>query len=173
MANKSQLTLGAVVLAVIGAYFGLNPSQPEQNSSATAINETTTLTRTPASGDSQSSGEIAPAKDDLKKIAAAYQHQRGDLQVQSQGRVIAVLQDDNEGSRHQKFLLELGNGQTVMVAHNIDLAPRIPNIQKGDVVEFYGEYEYNAKGGVIHWTHHDPQNRHPSGWLKHKGQIYQ
>ena len=50
--------------------------------------------------------------------------------------MVALLKDDNEGSRHQKFILELSTGQTVLVAHNIDLAPRIQNIQKGDQVEF-------------------------------------
>ena len=50
--------------------------------------------------------------------------------------MIALLKDDNEGSRHQKFILELSTGQTVLVAHNIDLAPRIQNIQKGDQVVF-------------------------------------
>ena len=87
--------------------------------------------------------------------------------------MVALLSDDNEGSRHQRFILELGNGQTLLVAHNIDLAPRIDRLQKGDTVEFFGEYEYTDKGGVIHWTHHDPQKRHVDGWLKHQGSTYQ
>jgi hypothetical protein len=53
----------------------------------------------------------------------------------SQG-VKAILRDDNEGSRHQKFILSLDNGLTVLVAHNIDLAPRIDHLRKGDRVEF-------------------------------------
>lgn len=93
--------------------------------------------------------------------------------MHAEGRVKAVLADDNDGSRHQKFILELSNGLTVLVAHNIDLAPRIENLKKDDVVEFYGEYEYNPKGGVIHWTHHDPQQRHIAGWLKYQGKTYQ
>ena len=95
------------------------------------------------------------------------------MQVRASGRVIAILPDDNEGSRHQKFILKLSNEQTLLVAHNIDLAPRIANIQKDDKVEFFGEYEYSDKGGVIHWTHHDPADKHVSGWLKHQGRTYQ
>ena len=43
----------------------------------------------------------------------------------------------------------------------------------GDTVAFHGVYEWNAQGGVIHWTHHDPVGRHVAGWLKHNGQTYQ
>ncbi|EGR0680193.1 DUF3465 domain-containing protein, partial [Vibrio cholerae] len=102
-------------------------------------------------------------------LQQAYQSQQSDLQVQGLGQVVKVLPDDNDGSRHQKFILKLNSGQTLLVAHNIDLAPRIPNLKVGDSVEFYGEYEWNKKGGVLHWTHKDPQNRHAHGWLKHNG----
>ncbi|ELI0377354.1 DUF3465 domain-containing protein [Vibrio cholerae] len=106
-------------------------------------------------------------------LQQAYQSQQSDLQVQGFGQVVKVLPDDNDGSKHQKFILRLNSGQTLLVAHNIDLAPRIPNLQVGDSVEFYGEYEWNKKGGVLHWTHKDPQNRHAHGWLKHNGQVYE
>ncbi|GHW44848.1 putative lipoprotein [Vibrio cholerae] len=106
-------------------------------------------------------------------LQQAYQSQQSDLQVQGFGQVVKVLPDDNDGSRHQKFILKLNSGQTLLVAHNIDLASRIPNLKIGDSVEFYGEYEWNKKGGVLHWTHKDPQNRHAHGWLKHNGQVYE
>lgn len=106
-------------------------------------------------------------------LQQAYQSQQSDLQVQGLGQVVKVLPDDNDGSRHQKFILKLNSGQTLLVAHIIDLAPRIPNLKVGDIVEFYGEYEWNKKGGVLHWTHKDPQNRHVHGWLKHNGQVYE
>lgn len=106
-------------------------------------------------------------------IAEAFESKRNDLQVRGVGKVSRILPDDNEGSRHQRFILRLESGQTLLVAHNIDLAPRIPNIQLGDSVEFYGEYEWNTQGGVIHWTHKDPRGDHVAGWLRHEGTIYQ
>lgn len=111
--------------------------------------------------------------DDQAKIMQAFQQQRSKLQVRSHGTVKAVLPDDNDGSRHQRMILQLENGLTLLIAHNIDLAPRVEQLKKGDVVEFYGVYEYNNKGGVIHWTHHDPRRKHIDGWLKHNGRIYQ
>ncbi|HBC3563875.1 TPA: DUF3465 domain-containing protein, partial [Vibrio cholerae] len=67
-------------------------------------------------------------------LQQAYQSQQSDLQVQGFGQLVKVLPDDNDGSRHQKFILKLNSGQTLLVAHNIDLAPRIPNLKVGDIV---------------------------------------
>ena len=106
-------------------------------------------------------------------LKRAYENRLSNVQVQGSGTVIRILKDDNEGSRHQKFILRLSSGQTLLIAHNIDLAPRINSISTGDVVQFYGEYEWNNKGGVVHWTHRDPNGRHVGGWLKHKGKTYQ
>ncbi len=103
----------------------------------------------------------------------AFAHRLGNLQVTGQGTVVKLLPDDLQGSRHQRFILRLGSGRTLLVSHNIDLARRIDALRVGDTVTFYGEYEWNPKGGVIHWTHHDPQGRHPAGWLEHDGQTYQ
>ena len=103
----------------------------------------------------------------------AYDNRQSDVQVQGEGVVTKLLADDVDGSRHQRFILRLDTGQTVLVAHNIDLAPRVSGLSTGDTVEFYGEYEWNPKGGVIHWTHHDPGNRHIDGWLMHDGKTYQ
>ncbi|GAA3551541.1 DUF3465 domain-containing protein [Zobellella aerophila] len=106
-------------------------------------------------------------------LMAAYRNRQSDLQVEGSGRVVRLLADDNKGSRHQRFLLALPSGQTLLIAHNIDLAPRINGLKVGDTVAFYGEYEWNDKGGVVHWTHHDPRGRHPGGWLKHNDRVYQ
>lgn len=114
---------------------------------------------------------VSMANDQVLK--QAYQSQQSDVQVRGSGVVMRVLRDDNVGSRHQKFILKLESRQTLLVAHNIDLAPRVANLNVGDRIEFNGEYEWNSKGGVLHWTHHDPQGRHEGGWLKHNGRTYQ
>jgi len=98
---------------------------------------------------------------------------RDGRQAQGSGTVVRILSDDNDGSRHQRFIVRLASGRTLLIAHNIDLAPRIGGIREGDTVEFFGEFASNDKGGVIHWTHHDPQGRHPDGWLRHRGRTYQ
>lgn len=109
-------------------------------------------------------------------IMEAFEQQRHSIQVRGCGQVIAVLADDNKGSRHQRFIVQLEGVEpkhTVLIAHNIDLAPRVDALQKGDEVVFYGQYEYNPQGGVVHWTHHDPAARHQHGWIEHNGQRFQ
>lgn len=106
-------------------------------------------------------------------VQAAFNKQRSGVQVNGEGVVSKLLADDNDGSRHQRFILTLPSGQTLLVSHNIDLAPRIASLKPGDSVSFNGVYEWNDKGGVIHWTHSDPSGRHEAGWLRHAGQTYQ
>ena len=86
-------------------------------------------------------------------------------------RVVKILPDDNEGSRHQRFLVEGRDGNTVLIAHNIDLAKSVP-IQRRDLLEIRGRYEWNDKGGVLHWTHRDSSGRHSGGWIRHRGIKY-
>ena len=120
------------------------------------------------------SGPRAPAADDgSAAVSRAFAARRSDVLVEGRGVVERVLSDDERGSRHQRFILRLANGQTLLVAHNIDLAPRLPGLAGGDEVRFRGEYEWNEKGGVLHWTHHDPAGTHPGGWLEHEGRRYE
>ncbi|PID75977.1 MAG: hypothetical protein CSB23_00875 [Deltaproteobacteria bacterium] len=118
-------------------------------------------------------GDPAPAGNGSgQQLAQAYREKKKDLQVQGEGIVIKLLADDLEGSRHQKFLVRVSADQTILIAHNIDLAPRINDLKKGDKVAFAGVYEYQKKGGVVHWTHHNPTNRSPEGWIRHNDRIY-
>jgi uncharacterized protein YoaH (UPF0181 family) len=86
-------------------------------------------------------------------------------------QVIKTLRDDTKGSQHQRFLIEPSKGMTLLVAHNIDLADKVP-LAKGDNITLRGRYEWNNKGGVVHWTHHDPRGKKAGGWIKAAGKTY-
>ena len=106
-------------------------------------------------------------------LGRAFKNRTSNVQVEGEGVVTRILADDNSGSRHQRFIVRLKSGQTVLIAHNIDIAPRVADLGEADRVRFYGEYVWNEKGGVVHWTHHDPEGRHAAGWIKHNGRTYQ
>ncbi|MCG8488305.1 MAG: DUF3465 domain-containing protein [Chromatiales bacterium] len=148
----SQLKNIAVLLLLLtAAYFGLwSPSERD----------------TPV-------GVESDRIDSQGQIEQAFRNRATDLQLTLEGRVKRVLADDREGSRHQRFIINVESGRTLLVAHNIDLAPRVKNLKAGDRVQIHGVYEWNEKGGVVHWTHHDPQGRHEGGWIRHQGRTYQ
>jgi hypothetical protein len=105
-------------------------------------------------------------------IEQAFAKKQSDVQVSGEGVVVKLLADDTKGAQHQKFLVKINPRQTLLFAHNIDLAARVP-LQVGDAVSFSGEYVYNPKGGVVHWTHHDPRGQHAAGWIMLRGNKYQ
>lgn len=110
---------------------------------------------------------VAPSSEVRHRVAT------DGTQVRGSGIVTRLLPDDEEGSRHQRFILRLPSGQTLLVAHNIELAPRVTDLEVGDTVGYYGEYQSNPKGGVVHWTHRDPSGHHVAGWLTHAGRTFQ
>lgn len=110
---------------------------------------------------------------DAGAIVEAYGAHRNLPQVQGSGIVVKLLKDDTNGSQHQKFLLKVSDNITILIAHNIDLAPRVDTIQVGDTVAFKGEYVYTPKGGTVHWTHKDPRGNHEGGWLQLNGKKYE
>lgn len=129
------------------------------------ISQTATASANPA--DSSDDGTAA--------FANAYAKHLSHIQLQGSGMVTKVLPDDTEGLRHQRLIVQLGGdrGQVILIAHDIDIAPRVDGIRAGDTLAFNGEYIWTERGGVLHWTHHDPQHRHPDGWLRFNGRTYQ
>ena len=148
--------LSLVVVVIAALYFGLGQTG--------ALRQLAGIPTT--------QGQATPAGQVNEKRTALAEQKSG-AQFAGEGIVTKLLADDNEGSRHQRFILTLPSGQTLLVAHNIDIAPRLDSLRPGDSVEFNGVYEWNAKGGVIHWTHRDPSGRHQAGWLRHAGRTYQ
>ena len=106
----------------------------------------------PASPTQPASSIQASSSGSDSRLQTAFERRESDFQIEGRGVVAKVLPDDNKGLRHQRFILRLNSGQTVLVAHNIDLAPKIRGLKKGDEVAFYGEYEWS--------------------WLKHEGEVY-
>jgi hypothetical protein len=159
---KKFLMLIVILAGLATAGYRFLPVDAQQNVNLEIADESPSLQPKDATGKSLNSD-----------LANAYRQHLQDIQVEGEGEVVKVLADDTKGSRHQRFILRVPEGFTVLVAHNIDLAPRVENISQGDKISFYGEYVWNEKGGVIHWTHHDPRGRHVAGWLKHNGITYQ
>jgi hypothetical protein len=104
--------------------------------------------------------------DSGQTLTELYEQQAEQTWLEFSAEVVRLLSDDNDGSRHQRFIVRSGE-TTVLIAHNIDLAPRVP-VAAGDQLNIRGRYEWNRQGGVVHWTHHDPQNRLPGGWIEHR-----
>ncbi|MGI9326042.1 MAG: DUF3465 domain-containing protein [Pseudomonadales bacterium] len=152
--KKTLSTLGLIALAVLAAW--LNNERPAPTATDKAV-KPSQQART-----SQSS-----------PVASAFAERRSNLVLTDSGRVIKVLSDDLKGSRHQRFLVQTVDGPSILIAHNIDLAPRVRGLREGDQVRFKGEYEWTEKGGVVHWTHHDPAGRHPGGWIELDGERFE
>ena len=91
--------------------------------------------------------------------------------IEASGTVERVLSEDRSGSPHQRFIVRLRDGHTVLVAHNVDLAPHVP-VARGSRVRFRGMYEWNEHGGTMHWTHHDPHDASAGGWIELEGRQY-
>ncbi|MGB2751498.1 MAG: DUF3465 domain-containing protein [Pyrinomonadaceae bacterium] len=106
-------------------------------------------------------------------VERAFNTRASDVQVTGEGTVLRTLSDDRSGTPHQRFILKLASGQTVLMSHNVALAPRIDDLKTGDTVSFSGEYVWNEQGGLIHRTHRDPRSHLVSGWLKHNGRTYE
>ena len=125
-----------------------------------------------STGVAGSAEQRTPAGAGDAAIGRAFASGTSDIQVEGEGTVLRTLPDDMNAPRHQRFIVQLASGQTLLMTHNIDIAPRINGLEAGDSVRFNGEYVWNAKGGVVHWTHHDPRGRHVTGWLIHNGKTY-
>lgn len=171
-----RMIVGVAVL-LVAAYFGIDMTGMSESQSLpesqTAQRSTQSSTQSIGQGQSETTGGVAESQYDLMTLVKS---QRSGEMVEFQARVVKLLADDNDGSRHQRFLLavdfEHSPIKTVLVAHNIDLAPRVP-VEEGSVIRIYGQYEWNDRGGVIHWTHHDPGGRHAEGWIELDGTRYE
>lgn len=175
MAQKQPMSIRRLVIAVVVLALGLLaqragidlsalglPSASERSTPA----PTDTYSENPSSRIPDGSGR--KVSDSTARIESAFESRQSGFMVTVDATVEKTLPDDNQGSRHQRFLIELSTGRTLLVAHNIDLADRV-QISRGDRIRVRGQYEWNDRGGVLHWTHADPQRRHEGGWIEADG----
>ncbi len=125
-----------------------------------------TLGACSAGGDTSSNGAVYDA----------WRAHRSYVEVTASGSVAHVLGTRlGPSGMHQGFLLHLtgaqGGGLTVRVEDNTDLTGPIP-MRAGDAAVVRGEYIYDPRGGIIHYTHRDPRGRHPSGYVQVEGRLY-
>ncbi len=168
MKNRTvkKIIIIAVLLAVSSGY---KYFESKKNSSDHP--NTSSTNDSSASAGEANSPKIDNKQSTLDKVRKAADSQKSGWWLATQGKVIKTLKDDTKGHQHQKFLLKLAPDITLLVAHNIDLAPRVP-LRKGDTVKIRGRYEWNNRGGVLHWTHHDPKGRQKGGWIYHNNKYY-
>ena len=115
----------------------------------------------------------AAAQPDNAAIVADFQNHRSNVEVTADGTVVRLLTDQTSATgTHERFIVKLLTGEiTVEVEHNVSIGARAP-VAEGDHVIVHGEYVWNAQGGVIHFTHHDPQGTHEGGYIQDNGKTY-
>jgi Protein of unknown function (DUF3465) len=107
-------------------------------------------------------------------VCAAYSAGRSGAEVVASGKVTQIYGvRPGRSSPHEGFLVRLDSGcrLVVRVEVNTDFTGAIP-LQRNEQVVVKGEYEYYPRGGVVHWTHHDPRGRHENGYVVAAGRMY-
>ena len=156
--QKKPLSIGVLLVVLVVLWWLQREQSPQPDA--------------PPRGGPPASRTPAGADSGVAAIEAAFRQKRSGVWVEAAGEIVHILPDDRHPPRHQLFLVELPGGHTVKISHNVDLAPKAP-VRKGRQIAFRGRFEHNAKGGVVHWTHHDPGGRTQGGWLRYEGRTYE
>jgi len=131
------------------------------------------LGREPATPPAEAGAAVALQQESPDAARLAFEHRDSGRVIAVSGVVERTLADDRDGSPHQRFIVRTSSGLSLLVAHNLDLAPRLDGLTAGEKVSLLGQYEWNEKGGVIHWTHADPAGQHTTGYIEWHGRRYQ
>ena len=110
--------------------------------------------------------------DDAAIVNDFHNHQ-SNVEVTADATVVRLLADSTSSTgTHERFIIKLSSSDlTLEVEHNISIAARAP-VKEGDHVIVHGEYIWNSQGGLIHFTHHDPQGTHEGGYIEDAGTTY-
>jgi hypothetical protein len=110
---------------------------------------------------------------DNAAVKAAFERHAENVELTASGAVDRILSDqDGPSGPHERFIVRLPDvAMTVLVEHNLSIAPRVP-VAVGEAVLIHGEYVWNAQGGLMHFTHHDPDRSHEGGYIVYAGKRY-
>jgi hypothetical protein len=108
-------------------------------------------------------------------------HPTGHVEVYiPRGKVERVLGErQSQAGVHEGFILDYcppglyscaPAEEPFRVEDNVDITGPIP-LHANEYISLLGQYE--CDDNVIHWTHHDPRGRHPSGYIKVNGKLYE
>ena len=151
-------TIIGILLIILAVAYQLHESKQSKN-------------LPPASTHSQKQTQSPSQQAVLDKIRQARNDTNARFWLTLDATVVKKLKDDRKGDQHQKFLIKVADDITLLVAHNIDIADYVP-LSVGDKIRIKGRYEWNHRGGVIHWTHYDQRNHRERGWIYYNGKYY-
>lgn len=180
---KKRAGVGSVVFfafltIVMGACSQtVSPLSTKSSSSESAVIDSLEIPLTSSSTKSSSSESavIDSLEEQLtpsSELESFFDNEIGGEQVFVKGVIVRLLSDDTDGDAHQRFIISLDNEQTLLVAHNIDVGTRVANVKVGEIVYVFGVYEWNAQGGVVHWTHQSLDSSHVPGFIIYHGVQY-
>ena len=174
--GKKQRIIGTVVLVIIAVvvWWFENRGAGGGEGGTRTENQPSDLPRSERPSD-EGGGTSTPRSDRAgTSLQELYDARPNDRWVEGEATVYEIWDDDSdpEGGKHQRWTVKLRDGKSVLFAHNIDLAPRVP-LREGSRFRYRGEYIWKSKGGVLHWTHHDPRGRRTGGWIEVDGRRYE
>lgn len=90
------------------------------------------------------------------------------------GWVTGILPDvERDGVSYQRFEVRLVNRQHLLIEHDLHRSTRVEGIKAGSELLIRGRYFWNEQGGVLRYTHHDPEQKRPDGWIRFKHRNYE
>lgn len=109
---------------------------------------------------------------DDKQLQTAIQNKKNAYFVEAANlSVTQLLPDDTQGLPHQKWVATLSNGLKIQIVYNLNMGLKVP-IKVGDKFAVGGQFIWTDQGGLVHWTHEDPKQVRPDGYVMYNNVIY-
>jgi len=109
------------------------------------------------------------ARGGCTQAAGAFRRQESSVWITIGARVSRILPDEYGKYQHPRFIVQCPSGQTVLITNDVSVGSRVP-VHRGDRVAARGEYIWNDRGGLIHFTHHGGPAG--GGWILDGGKLY-